>query len=100
MVSGAVIAACAGVVAAAELSTGSDLMNKVETQQNKPTEKEQKAKDLIKKKDKAKESIKKKKMKVKEIKESKAKPTKKLSTATDEGAKTVQEMKDMKKELK
>jgi competence protein ComEA len=59
MVSVAVIVVLTGIAASAERTTGSDLMNKVDKQENVVEQKE-KAKDVLKKKDKAKKSYKKK----------------------------------------
>lgn len=104
MVSGTVIAVCAGGASAVEPSPGSDIMNKIETQQEKAASQEKQATDVIKEKekaaDKAKESAKKKKKKLKEIQEGKEKPAEKMMKATEEGEQGAQEMKEMKKEYK
>ncbi len=122
LVSGAVIAAFAGFAGSADLPTESEMMKKVDEQQGKVAEKKEKASEAIKKKtdeqhgkvaekegkmskamknkDKVIESAKQKKKKAKEIKESKAKPMEKATQAKGEGEKSVQEMKDLKKEMK
>jgi hypothetical protein len=100
MVSGAVLAVFGGMAAAEEPMPGSEMMKKAQTQQEKVSEKGEKATDTIKKADKAKETVKKRGKNVKEIKAGKDKPVEKVKKTTEEGDKGVQELKDIKKETK